>query len=255
MLTNIRLLPAATAVVVLALAGCSASEPGEATAPAETTSAAPEDASAAPDEETGTPTDVEPDAEATDDEAAEPAEPTETETSASAGAGDAVCLQGSWLYAAAEVEKTFLEMMSQVPEAPINDFSVEGDALVTFDGSTIRQEYDPQVWSISAGPESMNMTMVMTMDGHSIGEYRVEDDMFYVTSIDTDAYELHMKVLVDGKEMDGLGDLGLGDLIGQTGASLPEGQVRFACAGDQLTLTAIAPDSPGFEFSYSLSRQ
>lgn len=239
MITTRRLLPSAAAVALLALAGCSAGDsPVESPSPSAATS------------ETGaTDTPTEPEAsETTETEASETTEP-------AAGAGDAACLDGSWTYSAAEVEKTFAEMMSNVGSSPVNDLTVTGDAVMTFDGSTITQVYDPQVWTIKAGPETMNMEMVLTMAGSTVGQYTVEGDLIRVTEIDVTDYDVTTEVLVDGKPMDGLGDLGLDNLVGETGSGLPEGQVRFACAGDELSLTAIVPDQPDFSFSYTLTRR
>src|SRR5690554_8234772 len=82
---------AALATTVLALAACSASDPEP--SPSATESSSP----------TATETD---ETEPMDDETS--AEETEDVT---AGAGDTTCLQGTWVYTAEEVEKTFEEMM------------------------------------------------------------------------------------------------------------------------------------------------
>jgi len=227
---------AALATTVLALAACSASDPEP--SPSATESSSP----------TATETD---ETEPTDDETS--AEETEDVT---AGAGDAACLQGTWVYTAEEVEKTFEEMMANTSGGGvINDLTVTGDATMTFDASTITQSYDPQSWAIKAGPETMNMEMVITMSGNTVGEYTVEGDLIRVSSIDVNDYSVTTEVLVDGEPMEGLGDLGIEDLVGETGSGLPEGQVRFACSGDELSLTAIVPDQPDFTFSYTLARQ
>lgn len=229
---------------MLALAACSGSGSTQAASPSET----------APAPESSTPEDTAPQDETTpeppaDDDAPDGDDP-------APAAGDAACLEGTWIYRASEVEDTFAEMMANVPESPIETVSVEGDSRMTFDGSTIRQEYDPpQVMTIDAASSAIDMQMEFTWSGHTAGQYVVEGDMFRITSIDTSDFNVVTRVLVDGKEMDGLGDLGLGELIGETGNTLPEGQVEFACSGDTLRLTAVAPHDDDFRFDYELVRE
>ena len=238
----------AGAALVLALAACSDAGEAEPT----TTPEASETASAPAEPDDDAPDATEPDEAEPDDEAPEP----EPSDDVAAGAGDAACLQGTWVFTAAEVERTFDDMMSNVPGSPIDSVSVEGDSTLTFDGTTMRQEYDPpQVLLVDAGSSGIDMEMQFTWTGHTLGEYVVEGDMFRVTSVDANDFQVTTRVLVDGAEMDGLGDLGLGELIGETGSSLPEGQVEFACAGDSLRLTAVSPEDDNFRFDYNLVRQ
>ena len=246
MRTSRRLLPTA-AVALLALAGCSA-DAGTSESPspsADTSADAPADATT-PDEEPA----------ATETEPAPAPEETETTDAGGLTPGDVACLQGTWVYTAAEVEATFDDMMSNVSGSPIESVSVEGDSYLTFDGSTLKHEYDPpQVLTVEAGAASMTMEMVFTWSGHTMADFEVEGNMFRVTSMETGDFAIDTRVLVDGKEMDGLGDMGLGDLMADTGRGLPEGQVEFACGGDTLRLTAVAPQDADFRFDYELTRK
>lgn len=202
----------------------------------------------------------------TDSDTAEPAEPTETETAGEEPApdtetgddapvtgGDASCVEGTWLYPAAEFEKTFVEMMGQGGGAGMGDISVTGDSTMTFDGSTLTQAYGPQEVKIDVDSSGMDMTMTMKMAGKTTAAYTVDGDVITVTDVDTSDYSVSSQVLVDGEEMPGLEDLGLDELMGEVGTA--EGTVQFGCSGDTLTLTAIVPEMPDFSFSYNLTRQ
>lgn len=232
--------------LVLILAACSNPDTSAAPEPSEATSTPAAPAGDTPD---GTPEDA--------PEPAEPNEPADPEPADAATAvGDAECLHGTWVFTADEVESTFHEMMTNVPGSPIDSVSVAGDSTVTFDGTTMRQDYDPQqVLTIDAGSSGIDMQMEFTWTGHTLGQYVVEGDMFRVTSVDTSDFRVATRILIDGAERDGLGDLGLGDLVGEAGSSLPEGQVEFACSGDSLRLTAVAPEDDNFRFDYNLVRQ
>lgn len=248
MLTTRRLLPTA-AVALLTLTGCTAGDSSaESPSPTDATSA-PADAS---------PSDEEPDATETETPAEPEPAPEETETADAGGLtpGDTACLQGTWVYTAAEVEATFDDMMSNVEGSPVESVSVEGDSYLTFDGSSMKHEYEPpQVLTVEAGAASMTMEMIFTWSGHTKADFEVEGNMFRVTSMETGDFAIDTRVLVDGKEMDGLGDMGLGDLMAETGRGLPEGQVEFACGGDTLRLTAVAPEDANFRFDYELTRK
>lgn len=238
----------AGAALVLVLAACSEAAETEPTALEPTAAETTETASATPDDDAATDEAAPP-----SDEATEDAEPDDDVV---AGAGDAACLQGTWIFTADEVERTFEEMMTNVPGSPIDSVSVEGDSRMTFDGDTMRQEYDPpQVLTLDAGSSGIDMSMEFTWSGHTVGDYVVEGDRIRITSVTTSDFNVATRALVDGKEMEGLGDLGLGDLIGETGNALPEGQVEFACSGDTLRLTAIAPEDDSFRFDYDLVRE
>ena len=238
---------------VLALGACSASDTDPeptATDTAATVTAEPTADAAEPDV-SDEPTDAEPDA--------EPETETETDTTepsdgALAGGGDTACLNGSWLYSGEEFERTFVEMMGQAGGPEFGDISVTGNSVMTFDGSTLTQEYGPQEVTIDVDAGSMEMSMIMTMSGSTTGDYTVDGDIITVSSVDMEDYGITTKVLVDGAEMPGLEDLGLDDMLNDVGGTA-EGTVRFGCVGDELTLVALVPEMPDFQFGYTLTRQ
>ena len=231
---------------VLALAGCSGSTEPDASPTSETTTT---EASPTTEPE---PTDAEPDAETeTDTETTEPDPP--AGGGDLAGAGDTACLAGTWLYTGEEFERTFVEMMSQAGGPSMGDITVKGDSTMTFDGSTLTQEYTSQEVTIDVDTDAMDMSMVMTMTGKTTGSYTVEGDIITITDVDTSDYQVASKVLVDGAEMPGLEDLGLDDVMSDVGTA--EGTVQFGCVGDELTLMAIVPEMPDFSFGYTLTRQ
>jgi len=233
-----------TVGAVLALAACSgSSEPG----PEPTT-----DTNATSEEPSTRPEASDPASEASEAPEEEPAETdAPTDGQALAGAGDTACLEGSWLYTGEEFARTFEEMMSQAGGPDIGDVSASGSSVMTYDGSTFTQVFGPQEMTISVDAGGMAMEMVMTMSGTSTGSYTVDGDLMTIDDVDTSGYTMTSKVLVDGKDLDGI-DLGLDDMIKDAGTT--RGTVRFGCVGDELTLVPVIAELPDFHYSYTLTR-
>jgi len=229
-----------TALAVLALAACSGSEP-EPTASPSSAAPSPTAEASEPATEPGPST--------------ESPEPAETSDASGGGSGGPACLEGTWLLTAEEVESSFTEMIGGDGAVEISGISVSGDSTITFEGSTLRQEWPSQRWSIAAAAADTPVEFVVELEGTVVGDIEVGEGEFTVTETDVSEFSSTTKVLVDGQELDGLPGIDIDEIIGETGRGLPEGHGEYSCSGDSMTLTVREESSGELVLSYDLTRR
>ena len=153
----------------------------------------------------------------------------------------AACLEGTW-----DVDMEVLKENS-IPEIEGTETSVEvtGSSSLTFDGSTLRYEYDQQNSRVTVSmPDQPSMVIGVEANGVAAGAYTATDGELVVTDVDISGLTMRSTTEVDGAEIE---TPGLED-AGASGVPLG-GTSTYVCDGDELRITPQVDgvDTSGFE--------
>ena len=183
----------------------------------------PEETSATPDE-----------SDEADDEADEPAE-------ADGSSGGADCVAGTWV---ADTEAQAAATTSALGASDLGaTATVTGEAITTFDGSTMTTEYRDQVITVEWGMEGQALSMVNSWSGTLTGTVEITDDQIVVSDVDPSGLEMSYETSINGEVVDipGLADIPLSGMAAG-------GTSTYTCSGDRLEVTPVVEgvDTAGF---------